>query len=79
MPLQGHLPVSTGTMAQSPDLSSGQILKYLIKHGFHACTMSLLWKSLFVLYCINKIFITYKTFFSLSVPFLILLYTASGG
>lgn len=73
MPLQGHLTVSTGTMAQSPDLSSGKILKYLIKHGFHPCAMSLLWKSTFVLYHINKIFIIHKMFVSFSVLLLILL------
>lgn len=76
MPLQGHLPVGTGTTAQSPDLSLEQTLKYVIKHGFHHCTMSLLWK--FILYYINKIFIMYKMFVSFSVLFLILLYTASG-
>lgn len=78
VPLQGHLPVSTGTMTQSPVLSAGQILKHLIKQGFHPCTMPLLWKSTFVLYFINKIFIKYKILVLFSVPFLTLLYTASG-
>lgn len=74
MPLQGHLPASTGIAAQSPDLSAVQILKHLIKQGLH--TMAMLWKSTFVLYYINKIFIMYKMCVSFFVPFLILLCTA---
>lgn len=68
MPLQGHLPVSTGTMAQRPDLSPGQILKHLIKQGFHPCTMPLLQKSTFVLYYISKIFIMYVRFILCAIP-----------
>lgn len=78
MPLQGHFPATTGTAAQSPDLSAVQIPKRLIKQGLCPCTTSLLWKCTFVLYYINKIFIMYKMFVSFFVPFLIILYTAFG-
>lgn len=78
MPLQGHFPASPGIAAQSPALPAVHILKHLIKQGLRPCATAMLWKSTFVLYYINKRFITYKMFVSFFVPFLILPCTAFG-